>query len=103
MRLLITILAVVSGISEGIALPIAVRDGVAMRRAFDLFKQRPGGEPGTVSSLLKSCESFMVEMDVRGLADVVSRVIPEPRPWLTWLATLGVGAGTAAAVLAVWA
>lgn len=102
MRILITALAVISGLSEGVALPVTIRDGVAVRRAFERFTQRPGAEFGTVSSVLKARQSFLVEEDVRELSAVVEDLLPKPRPWLTWLAIVGVIAGTAAGVIAVW-
>lgn len=102
MRLLLTALIAISGLSEGIALPLAIHDGVAMRRAFAKFRRRPGGEPGTTASVLKGRESFLVELDVRELADVVAEMVPKSRAWLTWVAAGGIAAGTAAAMLAAW-
>jgi hypothetical protein len=102
MRVLITVLIAISAICEGAALPIAIRDGVAMRRAFEVFNQRPGSQADTIASVLKARHSFLIEQDVRGLAEVVTAVIPKPRPWLSWLAGAGVVVGGVAAILAVW-
>lgn len=102
MRVLITLLVAVSGVAEGISLPVAIRDGAATRRAFERVAQRPGGQQGTIQSVLKARESFLVEADLRMLAAVVMESLPRRRPWLSWLAIAGVVAGTAAGFIAVW-
>jgi hypothetical protein len=102
MRVVITVLVVLSGLSGGVAIPIAIRDAAATRGAVDSFF-RELGEAGSISSVLKARQSFLVEQDVRRLGAVVARVVPKERPWLTWLALFGVVMGTTAGVLAVWA
>ena len=101
MRVLITVLVVLSGVAEGVALPVAIRDGAAVRRAFDAFRHRPGGPAGSIPSVFKTRESFLVDADVRELANVVNEMLPKRRPWLGWLALSGAVAGTAAGVIAV--
>jgi hypothetical protein len=103
MKILITLLVIVSGLSEAIALPVAVRDGMALRDAFAEFERRPGSVPGTVASVLKAREPFLVDADVRHLSRVVRQLVPRRRSWLTGLALLGVLAGAAAGLLAIWA
>lgn len=101
MPVVITILVVLSGVSGGVAIPVAIRDAAATRGALDGFL-RQLGEPGSIPSVLKARQSFLVEQDVRRLGVVVSGLVPKARPWLSWLALFGVVAGSAAGVLGVW-
>jgi hypothetical protein len=59
MRVLISALVLLSGTFEGVAIPIAIRDSAAPRRALDVFNRRPGAQSGTAMSLFKAREAFL--------------------------------------------